>query len=125
MPKTITAEEFKQLPEIPQNWNPTLDIGGLRKKYSGPPRPQMVTGVCSLPWGEHGELRREALRKKVERFVRLMEARGFRLLDRPVVNGPFPYRDLDSVVILDRQEYQIRASFAPKPVPVKLEVAVA
>lgn len=123
--KTITQEQFKELPQAPQNWNPALDMEGLRKKYSGPPRSQVWTGVFSLPLGVKGEVRKGHLKKNVEKFVTLMGKRGFKLLNKPVVNGPYPYRDLDSVVLLDKQEYRILATFAPKPQPIRMEVAVA
>tara|TARA_Y100000310_G_scaffold143607_1_gene142944 strand:- start:1191 stop:1601 length:411 start_codon:yes stop_codon:yes gene_type:complete len=112
-----------------QELTPDLNINAaaISAKYGGKhnddPR-RAWTGSFSVPKGINMAMFEHIVDKQTQSFVASLAKRGWDIISRLQLRGPFPYRDLDTnLVLLDQNEYHVRGAFQlRKPKPVRIEI---
>lgn len=83
-------------------------------------------GSFHLPKGLTPEQRERLAKQAVQRFIETFAKQGWKLESKIRVYGPYQARDLTTgAILLDRDEWRVRAIFSTRPQPVRLEVPKA
>lgn len=110
-----------------------LDVAELRRKLA---EREKRLGTLTIqragfrvPWPLTERQLEQALNKALDKWVRLMDGRGWTLRGKPRVVGALPaygtQGDWYSVPLLDQREIQVVAAFSTPPKTQRLEVYVA
>tara|TARA_Y100000310_G_scaffold314725_1_gene364378 strand:+ start:75 stop:449 length:375 start_codon:yes stop_codon:yes gene_type:complete len=103
-----------------------LDVAALNRKYAASkddPR-RTWTGTFQVPKGISQSMFERLSQARCGRFVEALNKKGWDLIGRLQVFGPFACHDLQTaVVLLDQNEYRVRGPFRlRKPEPVRIEI---
>ena len=81
------------------------------------------TGSFRLPKSVVGEMKDKMTDAACNAFLQAFERQGWKLESKVQVVGPFTARDLgNGAVLLDQDEWRVRAIFSTVPKPVRIEV---
>lgn len=104
-----------------------IDVAALNEKYGGvhnnDPRRAMA-GTFSVPKGISIAMFERLVYDRSSRFVDGLVKKGWTLISKLQLTGPFPYRDRQTgLALLDQNEYRLRGAFQlAKPKPVRIEI---
>jgi len=116
--KTYTKEEFDQLPTDPF---PTVDWSEVEKKHSNPYR--WWTGSFKAPFDMDGRALEKLTQIAWGKFERAMLLQGWHHRGKPVLTGPYEYRELETPLVNPLyKEYRFSSIFAKVPKKVRIEI---
>ena len=104
-----------------------IDVAALNAKYGGvhndDPR-RAMSGTFSVPKGMSMTMFERLVHDRSSRFVDGLAKKGWTLISKLQMFGPFPYHDRQNgLVLLDQNEYRLRGAFQlARPKPVRIEI---